>query len=135
MTYIIVLIGINDIGSNLNSSQIISAYKQIIEEAHKNNLFIYAGIILPFGNCKKWNKEKEIIRQEVNNWIRNTKSENGGFDAIFDFDKFIKDSNVETKMIKEYDCGDGLHPSPEGHKKMVEAIDHLELLTKTFIKI
>jgi lysophospholipase L1-like esterase len=135
VTYIIVLIGINDIGSNLNSSQIISAYKQIIEEAHKNNLFIYAGIILPFGNCKKWNKEKEIIRQEVNNWIRNTKSENGGFDAIFDFDKFIKDSNVETKMIKEYDCGDGLHPSPEGHKKIAEAIDNLELFTNTFIKI
>ena len=131
MTYIIVLIGINDIGSNLNSSQIISAYKQIIEEAHKNNLFIYAGIILPFGNCKKWNKEKEIIRQEVNDW----KSENGGFDAKFDFDKLIKDPNDETKIFKEYDRGDGLHPSPEGHKKIVEAIDNLELFTKNFIKI
>ena len=35
VTYIIVLIGINDINSNKNSSQIISAYKQIIEEADK----------------------------------------------------------------------------------------------------
>ena len=53
VTYIIVLIGINDIGSNMNSSQIISAYKQIIEEAHKNNLFIYSGTILSFGNSSR----------------------------------------------------------------------------------
>ena len=135
VAYIIALIGINDINSDMNSSQIISAYKQIIEEAHKNNLFIYAGTILPYGNSKKWNKEREIVRQEVNNWIRNTKSENGGFDAIFDFDKLMKDPNDETKMFKEYDRGDGLHPSPEGHKKIAEAIDNLELFTKTFIKI
>ena len=105
VTYIIVLIGINDINTNKNSSQIISAYKQIIEEAHKNNLFIYAGTILPFGNYKKWNKEKEIIRQEVNNWIRNTKSDDGGFDGIFDFNKLIKDPNDEIKMFKNYDRG------------------------------
>ena len=86
---------------------------------------------MPFGNYKKSNKEKEIIRQEVNDW----KSENGGFDAKFDFDKLIKDPNDETKIFKEYDRGDGLHPSPEGHKKIVEAIDNLELFTKNFIKI
>ena len=76
MAYIIVLIGVNDIKSkNINSSQIISAYKKIIEEAHKNKIFIYAGTIIPFGNFKKWNKEFEIKRQEVNNWIKSTKSE------------------------------------------------------------
>ena len=58
MTYIIVLIGINDINSNMNSSLIILAYKQIIEEAHKNNLFIYAGqfchlVIIKSGIKKK----------------------------------------------------------------------------------
>ena len=136
VTYIIVLIGVNDINSNnMSSIQIISAYKQIIEEAHKNNLFIYGGTVLPYGNCKKWNKEREIVRQEVNNWIKNTKSENGGFDAIFDFDKLIKDPNDETKIFKKYDRGDGLHLSPEGHKKMVESIDNLELFTQNFIKI
>lgn len=54
-------------------NKIILAYKQIIKEAHKKNIFIYAGTILPFGNNKNWNKEKEIIRQEVNRWIRDTK--------------------------------------------------------------
>ena len=131
VTYIIELMGVNDIRSkNISSDQLISAYKHIIKEAHKNNIFIYGGTILPFGNEKKWNKEKEKKREEVNNWIRTTKSENEGFDAFFDFDKLIKDPNDETKIFKEYDRGDGLHPSPEGHKKIAEAIDKLELFTK-----
>ena len=135
VAYIIVLIGVNDIKSkNINSSQIISAYKKIIEEAHKNKIFIYAGTIIPFGNFKKWNKEFEIKRQEVNNWIKSTKSENGGFDEFCDFDKIMKDPNDETKIFKKYDCGDGLHLSPEGHKKIVETLDNLELFTKNFNK-
>ena len=94
MAYIIVLYGFNDIRTlKVNSNDIISVYKQIIKEAHKNKIIIYAGTILPFGNDEDWTKEKEIIRQKVTNWIRNTKSDNGWFDGFFDFDKIIKDPN------------------------------------------
>ena len=131
VTYIMVLYGVNDINLlNETSSNIISTYKQIIKEAHKNNIFIFAGTILPYGNFFRWTEEREAYRQEVNNWIRNTKPEDGGFDAVFDYDKFIKDPNNETCLLKEYDSGDGIHPSPEGYIKIVQAIDNLELFTK-----
>jgi len=42
---------------------------------------------------------------------------------------------MKLKCLKIMIEGDGLHPSPKGHEKMVEAINNLELFTKTFIKI
>ena len=48
------------------------------------------------------------------------KSENEGFDGFFDFDILIRDPNDESKIFKKYDKGDGLHPSREGHKKLLK---------------
>lgn len=131
VTYIMVLYGVNDINLlNATSSDVISAYKQIIKQAHENNIFIFAGTILPYGNFFRWTEERENYRQEVNKWIRNTKPEEGGFDAVFDYDELLKDPNDETKLLKIYDSGDGIHPNSEGNSKIVQSIDNLELFTK-----
>ena len=127
ISYIIFLFGFNDInGLNASSTDIISSYKTIIKKAHKKNIFIYGGTILPFALYKSrnvWNKKKEKVRQEVNKWIRETKPEKGGFDSFFDFDKLLKDPEDEIKLKNIYDCGDGIHPSLEGYMRMVENID------------
>ena len=134
VAYIIVLYGVNDINViNASSEEIIEGYKQIIQKAHEKNILIYAGTIIPFHKFQykyKWNKKKEKVRQEANDWIRKTKSENGGFDAFFDFDKLLKDPKHKIVMKDEYDCGDGVHPGIEGYKKMVEGIGNLTLFTK-----
>jgi lysophospholipase L1-like esterase len=137
--YIVVLYGVNDLNVlNRTSSQIISAYKSIIKQAHKTNLYIYSGTILPFSKYNRkyiWNKKKEKVRKEVNEWIRNTKPDKGGFDAFFDYDKEIKDPKNETKLADIYDCGDGIHPSLKGYQKMVDRIKDLSLFTKArFLK-
>ena len=87
---------------------------------------IYAGTILPFGRYKVkyiWNKKKEEERLKVNKWIRETSPENGGFDSFFDFDNYLKDPKNSSLLRNVYDSGDGIHPSVEGYKKMVEAIN------------
>lgn len=58
-----------------------------------------------------------------------TKTTRRGFDAFFDFDQIIKGPNNETKIYNEYDCGNGLHPSPQRYKEIVQAINILELFT------
>ena len=129
-TYIIVLYGVNDIiFSGKSSEEIIEAYKTLVRRAHKNNKFIFGGTILPFSKSSYWDEKKEKVRNEVNNWIRTAKEDKGGFDYYFDFDKYIKDPDDETKMLDIYDCGDGLHPSPKGYIKMVEAINNLNVFT------
>ena len=130
VSHIIVLYGVNDINVlNVTSSQIILAYKTLIEKAHKNNIFIYGGTILPEGNYGLWSEEKEKYRKEVNYWIKNTKKEEGGFDAFFDFDEFIRDPDNHNKIFNLYDCGDGLHPNEEGYQRMIQAIDNLDIFT------
>ena len=132
--YIVVLYGVNDLNTlNSTSSQIISAYKSIIKQAHEKNIYIYSGTILPFSEykCKYlWNKKKEKVRNEVNQWIRKTTPDKGGFDAVFDYDKEMKDPKNGAKLAKIYDCGDGIHPSLRGYQKMVECIKDLSLFAK-----
>lgn len=77
-----------------------------------------------------WNKQKEKIREETNNWIRNTKPEKGGFDHFFDFDSTIKDPKNKTIMKVIDDSGDGIHPGNEGYKKMVDVIKESNLFTR-----
>ena len=75
-------------------------------------------------------RERENIRIKINNWIRSTKSEDGGFDAFIDFDKVMKESEEEKNLKSEYDSGDGIHPNSVGYKAMVDAIDDLSIFTK-----
>ena len=130
-TYIIVLMGVNDINSlNATFDQVISGYKTLIRKAHKNNIFIFGGTILPYGRNNPWTSEREKIRLKINNWIRNTKSEDGGFDSFIDFDKVMKESEEEKNLKSEYDSGDGIHPNSVGYKAMVDAIDDLSIFMK-----
>ena len=129
--YILVLYGVNDLNFlDATYTDIISAYQTLITLAHDKNILIYGCTITPYGKTGIWTEAREKTRSAINNWIRTTKSEDGGFDAFFDFDKFIKDPDDETKMKEIYDSGDGIHPSPEGYKRMVQAIDDLSLFTK-----
>ena len=77
-----------------------------------------------------WNIKKEQVRNEVNEWIRRTAPDKGGFDAFFDYDKEMKDPKNEAKLNKIYDCGDEIHPSLKGYIKMVDCIKDLSLFTK-----
>ena len=132
--YIIVLMGVNDINvKNATSEKVISGYKQLIKKAHEKKILIYGATIMPFSQYKRkylWNLNKEKHRNDVNNWIRKTKPQNGGFDAFFDFDKYVKDPLNSTSLGPFADSGDGIHPSTGGYKKMVESINNLGLFSR-----
>ena len=132
--YIIVLMGVNDLNvKNTTAQKIISGYKQLIKKAHKKKILIYGATIMPFSRYKYkylWNLNKEKHRNDVNKWIRKTKPRNGGFDAFFDFDKFVKDPLNSTSLGPFADSGDGIHPSTGGYKKMVESINNLGLFSR-----
>lgn len=124
---ILMLYGINDIiYANMSASAVIEVYKGLIKKAHENNMKFIGGTILPFGKCGDFTQKREEERQAVNKWIRETSAEEGGFDGYVDFDKAMLDPENPVDMKKEFNCGDGLHPSAKGYVQMAEAID-LEL--------
>ncbi len=122
--WIIVFIGVNDIGRVNNqdaaistAQKLIDAYKQIIAKAHSKNIRIYGATIMPFKGNQYYNQFSENCRSMVNQWIR-TK---GNFDACIDFDKIMRDPLDTLKIISSFQ-NDGLHPDAEGYKTMGESI-------------
>jgi lysophospholipase L1-like esterase len=138
-SYVIVLEGINDIGIGtgtfndfrfedgkfsssgraVTSGQLIAAYQQLIARAHAQGLKIIGGTLLPFGGSFYFSAEREQVRLEVNSWIRNS----GGFDAVIDFERAVRDKTDPSRMAEAYDSGDKLHPSDAGYAAMANAID------------
>lgn len=136
--YLIVLEGINDLGSATRLAPIsaaqrtvlvhrmIGAYEQIVLRAHEHGITVIAGTITPDGGSDYYHPSPadDADREAVNTWIRQP----GHFDAVVDFDRVVRDPEHPGRLLPAYDCGDHLHPSPAGYRAMAAAIP-LQLFT------
>jgi lysophospholipase L1-like esterase len=129
--YLIMLIGINDIGhpgtGTIPSSDepsvqdLIAGYRQLIARAHEKGITVYGATLTPFEGTTfsgYYSPEKEAIREGVNNWIR----DNTDFDGVIDFDQAMRDPAHPTRLLPAYDSGDHLHPNDRGMQAMADAI-------------
>jgi lysophospholipase L1-like esterase len=123
---VILLEGINDIGAeSATANQLIQADQLIIAQVHAAGLRIYGATLVPFagsnvrygGNYGTAAGERE--RQKLNHWIRTS----GAFDAVFDFDRALRDPANPARLLPVYDSGDHLHPSDAGYRAMAAAVD------------
>ena len=137
LTHIIVLEGINDIGTGgrqfpgstapaqpmRTAEDLITGYRQLIARAHAMNppVKIYGATLTPFEGAFEgyYTPEKDKVRIAINEWIRTS----GEFDGVIDFDKAIQDPEHPGRMLPTYDSGDKLHPGDAGYKRMAESID------------
>ena len=130
--YLIVLEGINDIGTLTRDADVpdaehaalvhrmLAAYGQIITRAHTHGITVIGATILPFAGSEYYHPgpKSEQDRQAVNQWIRAP----GHFDAVVDFDKITRDPQHPDRLIPAFDSGDHLHPSPAGYRAMAEGV-------------
>jgi len=129
--YLIVLIGINDIGhpgtgtipasEAVTAQDLIAGYRQLIARAHAKGIAIYGATLTPFEGTVfpgYYTPEKEQVRQAVNNWIRSSDE----FDGVIDFERAVRDPAHPTRMLPAYDSGDHLHPNDLGMQAMANAI-------------
>jgi lysophospholipase L1-like esterase len=133
VTHLLILEGINDLGTLTREAPVplaeherlvaamIGAYRQMIERAHARGIKVIGATIMPFVGNEYYHADtqNEADRQAVNRWIR----EKGHFDAVVDFDAVIRDPANPSRMRKDYDVGDALHPSPAGYRAMAQAVD------------
>lgn len=121
--YLVVLIGINDIGNSsptnpVTAEDLIAGYRQLIRRAHAKGISVIGATLTPFEGAGYYSPEKEVIRQAVNNWIRN----NDEFDAVIDFDRVTRDPARPSRFLPAYDSGDHLHPNDLGYQAMGNAV-------------
>ncbi|HEX7338311.1 MAG TPA: SGNH/GDSL hydrolase family protein [Rhodanobacteraceae bacterium] len=130
--YLIVLEGINDIGTldlqkHVTAAEhhalvhnLIQAYKQIIARAHAHGIEVIGGTIMPFMGSAYYHPDAaaEHDREAVNAWIRAP----GHFDKVIDFDRIMRDPQHLHRLRPAYDAGGHLHPNPAGYKVMGDAI-------------
>ncbi|HEY4158170.1 MAG TPA: SGNH/GDSL hydrolase family protein, partial [Polyangiaceae bacterium] len=113
--WLILLAGVNDIGGSTHggvASELIEAYKGMIDRAHARGLLVYGVPILPFGGSQYDSPEHEAARQTVNEWVRKSRR----FDAVVDLDRAVADPQRSHQLLPAYDCGDHLHLSVAGYQ-------------------
>ena len=121
--YLVILIGINDIGNSsatspVSAEDLIAGYRQLILRARAKGIGVIGATLTPFEGAGYYSAEKEVVRQAVNNWIRN----NDEFDAVIDFDRATRDPAHPTRILPAYDSGDHLHPNDLGYQAMGNAV-------------
>lgn len=128
--WVIVLEGINDLGyagsvepeaPRVTARQLIDGYRQLVARAHAAGVKIYGGTLLPFEGASSgyFAPDKELERQAVNAWIR----ESGELDGVIDFDAAVRDPGRPARLRTDFDTGDHLHLNEAGHRAMGEAVD------------
>jgi lysophospholipase L1-like esterase len=126
--YVIVLEGINDIGSlhnpnqpgyKLSAEDLEQGLSQLVARAHEHGIRVYGATITPYKGAGYFTENGEQIRQAVNHWILTA----GVFDAAIDFDKAVRDPDNPLAFAPQYDSGDHLHPKDAGYAAMADAID------------
>lgn len=140
--YAMIFEGVNDIGTadtttetqKVVGDRLIQAFQQIATRVHALGIPIFAATITPFsGNSTIQpysHPARESTRQRVNQWIRSS----GVFDAVVDFDAFIRDPKTPSQLNPAYDSGDFLHPSVAGYQAIANAFP-LDIFTKFAIGV
>jgi len=137
LTHIVLLEGINDIGTGgfnfgggagpapplRTAADLIAGYEQLIARAHSMSppVQIIGATLTPFEGTRGgyYTPQKDDVRIEVNEWIRTS----GAFDGVIDFDRIVQDPASPRRMLADYDSGDQLHPGDAGYAHMAESID------------
>ena len=131
LTTIVLLEGINDLGFSqepdsgcftpntaVTPGQLITAYQQVIKQAHARGIRIYAGTLMPAEGFAYWTPAAEQKRLAVNNWIRNSHT----FDGVIDFARLVAYPGHPNLLDPKYDSGDHLHPNDAGFQAMADAV-------------
>nr|BFE70790.1 hypothetical protein GCM10020092_040910 [Actinoplanes digitatis] len=126
--YVIVLLGINDIGQPgsiappseaVTVDDLIFGYRQLIARAHERGLLIFGATMTPFQDTTipgYYSEAGEAKRVAANRWIRTS----GEYDGVIDFDRAVRDPAQPARMLAAYDSGDHLHPNDAGMAAMAE---------------
>ncbi len=124
--YLVFMEAINDIGgasragaTPVTTEEILAIYKQMIARAHIHGVKVIGATLTPYEGASYFSEPGEVIRTEVNQWIRTT----GLLDGMVDFDLATRDPANPKMFLPGFNIRDHLHPNDAGYKAMADSID------------
>ena len=125
---------INDLGSGnpqATFANLSNAISGLISQAHAQGIRFYCSTLTPFEGSSGWTADREVIREQLNNWVKSSAS---GCDGVIDQDTATHDPSAPTKYLPAYDAGDHLHPNDTGYQAIANAVN-LALFTPATLPI
>jgi lysophospholipase L1-like esterase len=131
-SHVILLIGINDLGFSgfvpaqaVGTEQVTEGLATLISEARQGGLQVLLATLTPLQGTMApyYSEQTEVLRGEVNAWIRTQ----ADVDGVIDFAQATQDASNPLALDAAYDSGDHLHPNDLGYQAMANAVD-LDLL-------
>ena len=107
------------------AQDLIEGLRHYVRQAREYGLKIYMGTLLPIYGWRTYADFRDVIRCEVNEWMRTTDETDG----CIDFDRALRDAENPAAFMRMYDSGDHLHPSQAAYERMAAEVP-LDLLTK-----
>ena len=122
---VVLFMGTNDIRRGARAARVIEGMTSIVRRVKARGIRIVGATIIPRHNVAPagtntgWNPDKTRIRNDINQWIR----AKAPFDDVIDFDQVVRNPSSPDLLVPEFNCGDGIHPSPLGYYEMGSSID------------
>ena len=91
-----------------------------VKPAKAMGLKVWSGTLLPIYGWRTYNEERELMRQQLNEWLRTSPI----FDGCIDFDAAVRSVTNPKAFADGFDSGDHLHPSERAYEAMAHAAVH-----------
>lgn len=88
-----------------------------VKPAKAMGLRVWSGTLLPIYGWRTYNENRDVMRQQFNNWLRTAPC----FDGCVDFDAAVRGKDNPKAFAEGYDSGDHLHPSEAAYEAMARA--------------
>ena len=115
---VILYAGVNDINAGGTYGDIISGMQDIVRRARLRGIKVHAVTITPYYGYAGSVVYPDIVRRQVNEWIRTSRT----FDSVFDFDAIVRDPDDPTRLRREFNPGDHIHLNPAGYAAVAASI-------------
>jgi lysophospholipase L1-like esterase len=112
---VVIVAGVNDVYQGRSPEQVIEELRAMYERAALHDIPVVAGSILPYNTA---GPVENARMREINAWVARTTAHERHMTFV-DTRAAVADRSAPDRLV---DSPDGLHPSPQGYRRMAEAL-------------